>query len=155
MSVCTDSSACMTYVSLAIIHHVQFMQLCCMAILCCLRICWQLSCHEANMFKIDMFTLGHHKTFLFLMLYMCLHCLLLITQVSYTASSSLFGEDKFSYPRFYRLVPVTEQVADEYMAVVKRLRWRRVAVVSHGSELFLSVRYSYKVCTYHHNIHSI
>ncbi|XP_065917608.1 gamma-aminobutyric acid type B receptor subunit 2-like [Dysidea avara] len=62
-----------------------------------------------------------------------------ISQVSYTASSSLFGEDKFSYPRFYRLVPITEQVADGYVAVVKKLRWRRVAVISHDSELHLSV----------------
>ena len=63
-----------------------------------------------------------------------------LSQVAYTASSSLFGIDKVRYPRFYRLVPITEQLADGYVALVRELNWNRVAVISYDDEFYLNVR---------------
>jgi len=60
-------------------------------------------------------------------------------QVTYTASFSLFGKDKIRYPRFYRLVPITEQIADGYVALIKKLNWKRVTVITDEDELNLNV----------------
>ena len=61
-------------------------------------------------------------------------------QVAYTASDSVFGVDKESYPRFYRMVPITEQVADGYLALVKKLNWNRVAVITYDDDFNVNVR---------------
>ena len=37
------------------------------------------------------------------------------------------------------MVPVTEQIADGYVALVKDLNWNRVAVISYDSELYHGV----------------
>ena len=37
------------------------------------------------------------------------------------------------------MVPITEQLADGYVALVKELNWNRVAVVSYDEELYLRV----------------
>ena len=60
-------------------------------------------------------------------------------QVAYTVASSLFGEDKDHYPRFYRLIPITEQIVNGYIALVKELKWRRILIISYDSEFFLNV----------------
>ena len=60
-------------------------------------------------------------------------------QVSYTAGSPLFVEDKNSYPRFFRLIPSLQQFADENVAIVNELNWNRVAIVSYASEFLLNV----------------
>ena len=46
----------------------------------------------------------------------------------------MFGIDKQRYPRFYRLVPITEQVIDGYVALVKELNWQRVAIISYDDD---------------------
>ncbi|XP_065917614.1 gamma-aminobutyric acid type B receptor subunit 1-like [Dysidea avara] len=61
-----------------------------------------------------------------------------LTQVAYTASSSLFGKDKVRFPRFYRLVPITEQITDGYVALVEKLNWKRVTVITDEDELNLN-----------------
>ena len=61
-------------------------------------------------------------------------------QVAYTASSSLFGVDKESYPRFHQMVPITEQIADGYVALAKYLNWNRVAIISYDDEVDLNVK---------------
>ena len=63
-------------------------------------------------------------------------------QVAYTAASPVFGSDKISFPRFYRLAAVAEQFADSYVALVteQNLNWKRVAVIHYSSALFKSVR---------------
>ena len=61
-------------------------------------------------------------------------------QVAYTSSSLLFGMDKQSYPRFYRLAPTTKEIADGYVVIVKKLGWRRVVIISHDSVLYHTVR---------------
>ena len=63
----------------------------------------------------------------------------MILQVAYTVTSSLFGEDKDHYPRFYRLVPITEQVVNAYVALVKKLNWKRVLIISYDDEFFTDV----------------
>ena len=63
-----------------------------------------------------------------------------MSQVAYTASSPLFGEDKENYPRFFRLVPVIKQVVDGLVALVKKLQWKRVAIISHQENFYHSVR---------------
>ena len=55
----------------------------------------------------------------------------------------MFGKDKTRFPRFYRMVPVTEQIADGYVALVKKLNWKRVTVITDGNELNLNVSYMY------------
>ena len=64
---------------------------------------------------------------------------LMIFQVAYTVTSSLFAEDKDHYPRFYRLVPITEQVVSVYVALVKKLNWKRVLIISYDTEFFINV----------------
>lgn len=32
------------------------------------------------------------------------------------------------------MVPITEQIADGYVALVKRLNWNRVAMISHDED---------------------
>ena len=59
--------------------------------------------------------------------------------MAYTASSSLFGKDKVRFPRFYRLVPITEQMADGYVALIEKLNWNRVTVITDEDELNLNV----------------
>lgn len=60
-------------------------------------------------------------------------------QVAYTVSSSLFGKDKVRFPRFYRMVPITEQVADGYVALAENLGWKRITVLTDEDELNLNV----------------
>ena len=60
-------------------------------------------------------------------------------QVAYTASDSVFGIDKERYPRFYRLVPVTEQLVDGYVALIKDLNWNRVALISYDDDFNIDV----------------
>ncbi|XP_065916318.1 gamma-aminobutyric acid type B receptor subunit 1-like isoform X2 [Dysidea avara] len=61
-----------------------------------------------------------------------------ITQVSYTASSPVFGDIQ-RYPRFYRLVPEAREFSDGYVAIVKHLHWRRVAVVYYSDDFTLNL----------------
>ena len=65
--------------------------------------------------------------------------ILIYIQVAYTASDSVFGTDKQRYSRFYRLVPITKQAVDGYIALVKELNWKRVAIVSHGDDFNIHV----------------
>ena len=51
----------------------------------------------------------------------------------------MFGKDKESYPRFYRMVPITEQVVDGYVALIKELNWNRVAVISYDDDFNIDV----------------
>ena len=37
-------------------------------------------------------------------------------------------------------MPITEQIADGYVALVKEMDWNRVAIISHDSELYHRVR---------------
>ena len=63
----------------------------------------------------------------------------MIFQVAYTVASSLFGEDKDHYPRFYRLVPIKEQVVNGYVALVKKLNWQRVLIISYHNDFYTDV----------------
>lgn len=65
----------------------------------------------------------------------------MMLQVAYTASSPVFGEDKDHYPRFYRVVPVIRQIAEGCVAVVKKLHWKRIAIITGEDEFY------YNVCT--------
>ena len=38
------------------------------------------------------------------------------------------------------MIPVTEQLADVYVALVKELKWKRVAVISDDHEFHLNVQ---------------
>ena len=51
----------------------------------------------------------------------------------------MFGIDKESYPRFYRMVPITEQLVDGYVALVKELNWNRVAIISYDDDFNINV----------------
>ena len=53
--------------------------------------------------------------------------------MSYTASSSVFANTT-KYPRFFRLLPIAEDFADGFVAVIKELQWKRVAVISYIDE---------------------
>ena len=71
-----------------------------------------------------------------------------LLQVSYTVSSTIFG-DTTRYPRFFRLLPITEDFADGFVAVIKELKWTRVAVVAYINEFMLKViLYSYNYCVH-------
>ena len=59
--------------------------------------------------------------------------------MAYTASDSKFARERHRYPRFYRMVPLTEQVADGYVALIKQLQWKRVAVISHDDDFNINV----------------
>ena len=59
--------------------------------------------------------------------------------MAYTASDSKFARERHRYPRFYRMVPLTEQVADAYIALIKELNWKRVAVISHDDDFNINV----------------
>ena len=63
---------------------------------------------------------------------------MLCCQVSYTASSKVF-ENRTRFPRFFRLVPIAEDFADGFVAVVKRLEWNRVAVLSYDEDFVFNV----------------
>ena len=63
--------------------------------------------------------------------------------MAYTVTSSLFGENKDRYPRFYRLVPITEQIVSGCVALVKKLNWNRVLIISYGSEFYSDVSIPY------------
>ena len=69
-----------------------------------------------------------------------------ILQVAYTASSSLFGEDKEHYPRFFRLIPVAKQLVHGCVALIDKFHWKRVAVVTHDDEFYFNVYLH--ICTY-------
>lgn len=49
-------------------------------------------------------------------------------------------ENKTRFPRFYRLVPIAEDFADGFVAVVKKLNWNRVAVLSYDDDFVVNVR---------------
>ena len=59
--------------------------------------------------------------------------------MAYTVATSFFGEDKDRYPRFYRLVPITEQIVSGYVALVKKLNWNRVLIISYDREFYSDV----------------
>ena len=59
-------------------------------------------------------------------------------QVSYTVSSSAFA-NTVRYPRFFRLLPIAEEFANGFVAVVKKLNWNRVAVISYLDEFVSKV----------------
>ena len=63
--------------------------------------------------------------------------------MAYTASDSVFGIDKESYPRFYRMVPVTKQIVDGYIVIMKELNWNRVALISYDDDFNIDVCYSF------------
>ena len=42
------------------------------------------------------------------------------------------------------MVPITEQLADGYVALAKRLNWNRVAVISYDNEFYLNVCWQYE-----------
>ena len=46
------------------------------------------------------------------------------------------------------MVPITEQLADGYVALVKKLNWNRVAVVSHDDEFNMNVCFIYDIASY-------
>lgn len=60
-------------------------------------------------------------------------------QVAYTASDSVFGDDRIRYPRFYRMVPITKQIAEGYVALIKKLNWNRVAMISYDDDFNINV----------------
>ena len=66
--------------------------------------------------------------------------------MSYTASSSVFA-DIIRYPRFFRFVPIAEEFAEGFVAVIKELKWKRVAVISYIDEFMLKVNTTCK-CTH-------
>ncbi|XP_065916335.1 gamma-aminobutyric acid type B receptor subunit 2-like [Dysidea avara] len=55
-----------------------------------------------------------------------------ITQVVYAPSSALFSNDRVNYLRFFRLAAMAQQISDAYVALVKELNWKRVAVISYA-----------------------
>ena len=55
-------------------------------------------------------------------------------------------ENKTRFPRFYRLVSTAEDFADGFVAVVKRLKWNRVAVLSYDEDFVFNVRCLYILC---------
>ncbi|XP_065892670.1 gamma-aminobutyric acid type B receptor subunit 2-like isoform X2 [Dysidea avara] len=61
-----------------------------------------------------------------------------LTQVSYTASSPVFG-DKENYPRFFRTIPEIKQFFDGYSEVLKKMNWNRVAVIYYDDDFTLNV----------------
>lgn len=65
--------------------------------------------------------------------------IIICMQVSYRSSSALFGADKISYPRFFRLVPRSEQFADINIAIVHQFKWKRVAMVTYTTRFLLYV----------------
>ena len=56
-------------------------------------------------------------------------------------SSSAFGNTT-KYPRFFRLLPITEDFADGFVAIVEKFEWKRVAVIAFTNEFMLKVTYS-------------
>ena len=59
--------------------------------------------------------------------------------MSYTASSSVFA-DATRYPRFFRLLPIAEEFANGFAAVIKELKWKRVAVIAYIDEFMVKVK---------------
>ena len=57
-------------------------------------------------------------------------------------------ENKTHFPRFYRLVPIAEDFADGFVALVKRLNWHRVAVLSYDEDFVFNVKFLYCTCLY-------
>ena len=55
----------------------------------------------------------------------------------------MFGIDKQRYPRFYRTVPITKQIIDGYVALVKELNWKRVAIISYDDDFNTPVCFIY------------
>ena len=62
-----------------------------------------------------------------------------VLQVSYRSISSQFAVDKISYPRFFRLVPRSQQFADVIVAIVNKLKWRKVAMITYASDFLFGV----------------
>ncbi|XP_065916307.1 gamma-aminobutyric acid type B receptor subunit 2-like isoform X2 [Dysidea avara] len=61
-----------------------------------------------------------------------------ITQVSYAATSPLFG-DKERYPRFYCLVPDITQYFVGYSKILGKFNWKKVAVIYYDDDFTLNV----------------
>ncbi|XP_065892681.1 gamma-aminobutyric acid type B receptor subunit 2-like isoform X2 [Dysidea avara] len=61
-----------------------------------------------------------------------------LTQVSYSASSPVFG-DKKKYPRFFRTIPELNQLFDGYSEFLKKMNWNRVAVIYYDDDFTLNV----------------
>ncbi|XP_065916310.1 gamma-aminobutyric acid type B receptor subunit 2-like isoform X2 [Dysidea avara] len=61
-----------------------------------------------------------------------------ITQVSYAATSPLFGNQE-KYPRFYRMVTEVTQYFDGYDAILRKFNWKKVAVVYYDDDFTLNV----------------
>ena len=59
-------------------------------------------------------------------------------QVCYTVSSIVFANTT-RYPRFFRLLPIAQDFADGFVAVIKELNWKRVAVIAYINEFMLEV----------------
>ena len=51
----------------------------------------------------------------------------------------MFGKDKDHYPLFYRLIPITEQIVIAHLALVRKLNWKRILIISFDSEFYLDV----------------
>ena len=56
-------------------------------------------------------------------------------------SSSAFGNTT-KYPRFFRLLPITEEFVNGFVALVEEFEWKRVAVIAFTDEFMLKVTYS-------------
>ena len=67
-----------------------------------------------------------------------LHHVVLL-QVVYAPSSALFSNDRVNYLRFFRLAAMAEQISDAYVALVKELNWKRVAVISYADHFMPDV----------------
>ena len=69
-----------------------------------------------------------------------------VLQVSYRSISSQFAVDKISYPRFFRLVPRSQQFADVIVAIVNKLKWRKVAMITYASDFLFGVSVDDQEC---------
>jgi len=58
--------------------------------------------------------------------------------VSYSATSPLFGDHE-RYPRFYRIVSDITQYFIGYSEILKKFKWKRVAVIYYDDEFTLDV----------------
>lgn len=51
----------------------------------------------------------------------------------------MFATDKTSYPRFFRLVPRAEQYADVVVAIINKLKWKKVAMITYATDFLFDV----------------
>ena len=50
------------------------------------------------------------------------------------------------YPRFFRLLPIAEEFANGFAAVIKEFNWKRVAVIAYADAFMLKVKMLYMPC---------